>query len=334
MGNLFSRRTTSVEEVKEQRNARVEYQNYLTRVQTNTTTDVRNQKLTPESGQEVLTRIQQALDWLDKNPNASFNEVLAKRDSTSADIDRILKTDAPKRELKNQIDALPTIADALKTNNIITESDKTKLEALAKEQLRWFEKNQKTATVIALSQESIKLNDQVQTILVETPKVQRVREELQKVKDLAPGEVASLTAQEQTRLIELKNINYGAADAVQDAKSIAVKTVLILVLVFACLLAGSLAANAAIGRYPVYRILYFIYGCIPIFAPFVYIYTILQRINNGRLPYYAVLPLTIEPATTTLGKFFLWPFYWVPDADAVAAHDKFVASLTTAISPA
>lgn len=334
MGNLFSRRTTSVEEVKEQRNARVEYQNYLNRIQTNTTTDVRNQKLTPESGQDVLTRIQQALDWLDKNPNASFNEILAKRDSTAADIDRILKTDAPKRELKNQIDALPTIAEALSTNKVITESDKTKLDALAREESKWFEKNHKTATVIALSQESIKLNDQIQSILVETPKVQRVREELSKVKNLAPGEVASLTAQEQTRLVELKNINYGAADAVQDATSIALKTFFILAIVCVCLLAGSLAANMAIGRYPVYRILYFIYGCLPIFAPLVYIYAILQRITNGRLPYYAVLPLTIEPATTTLGKFFLWPFYWVPDSDAVAAHDTFIASLNSQVKSA
>jgi hypothetical protein len=98
------------------------------------------------------------------------------------------------------------------------------------------------------------------------------------------------------------------------------------------LMCGSFAANFAIGRVPSYRILYFIWGALPPFAPFVLLYAIYKRLHDGRLPIYAILPLSIEPATTRFGKYLWYPFYWVPDKEATSAYTAFQASLVETMS--
>ena len=55
MGNLFSGQKQTAEEIKQLRQAREEYQNYLSKIQTNTNTDVNGKRLTPESGRAILS---------------------------------------------------------------------------------------------------------------------------------------------------------------------------------------------------------------------------------------------------------------------------------------
>jgi hypothetical protein len=111
------------------------------------------------------------------------------------------------------------------------------------------------------------------------------------------------------------------------AIDIALKVFFSLLLVAVCIVSGSLAANAAIGRHTGYRVLYFIYGCIPFFVPFIIFYTIYRRISEGPLPYYGILPVSLEAATTTLGKYLWWPFYWIPDHLSVEETDTFQKAL-------
>lgn len=96
-----------------------------------------------------------------------------------------------------------------------------------------------------------------------------------------------------------------------------------------CLLAGSFAANFAMGRDAKYRILYFIFGALPQFAVFVLLYVILQRfrLGPGKIPWYALLPLTTTPATSRLGAIFLWPFLYSPDAGVAVLKEEFERSL-------
>ena len=90
-----------------------------------------------------------------------------------------------------------------------------------------------------------------------------------------------------------------------------------------CLLGGMLAANDAIGREVKYRVLFFIYGFI--FAPFVLIYY-LVRLGLGTAPkLYTMLPITQMKAETSLGSFFLFPFYYQEDP---AARRKLVAFMS------
>jgi hypothetical protein len=90
-----------------------------------------------------------------------------------------------------------------------------------------------------------------------------------------------------------------------------------------CLLAGMLAANDAIGREVKYRVLFFIYGFI--FAPFILIYY-LVRLGLGTAPkLYTMLPITQTKGETSLGSFFLFPFYYKED---VVARKKLVDFMT------
>ena len=89
------------------------------------------------------------------------------------------------------------------------------------------------------------------------------------------------------------------------------------------LLGGMLAANDAIGREPKYRVLFFIYGFI--FCPFVLIYYLI-RFGLGTAPkLYTMLPITQTKAETSLGSFFLFPFYFQED---LKARKKMVDFLT------
>ena len=90
-----------------------------------------------------------------------------------------------------------------------------------------------------------------------------------------------------------------------------------------CLLSGMLASNDAIGREVKYRVLFFIYGFI--FAPFVLLYY-LVRVGLGTAPkLYTMLPITQTKAETSLGSFFLFPFYFQED---LPARKKMVDFLT------
>jgi hypothetical protein len=90
-----------------------------------------------------------------------------------------------------------------------------------------------------------------------------------------------------------------------------------------CITIGMLAANQAIGREPVYRVLYFIYGAI--FAPLLAIYYVYLWFNNKSPKIYTMLPLTQTPPETTIGKFFMFPFFYKEDK---AARDLLVEFLT------
>jgi ABC-type sugar transport system permease subunit len=98
----------------------------------------------------------------------------------------------------------------------------------------------------------------------------------------------------------------------------------IVLLFFLCILAGSLAANDAIGRSATIRTLYFIYAALPIFTPFVLVYYI-YRYFKGTYPlYYNMLPLTTSPGSSWLVQCLKWAFYYVPDANSAAQELEFI----------
>ena len=85
------------------------------------------------------------------------------------------------------------------------------------------------------------------------------------------------------------------------------------------LIGGTLAANDAIGRPLMYRILYFIYG--GIFFPITIIYYIYRWFMGTAPNIYRMIPVWTIPSTTTLGRFFLFPFTYTEDK---AAKDAYV----------
>jgi hypothetical protein len=119
MGGLFSKEKVDPEMLKEARQARTDYQNYLRQVQSNITANVNKKFYTPEGGQEALVEIKKGFDWLQKNPQAEFNVVLANYDSTKHNIEEILALDGPKMSFRNISTALIPAAESLEAKKII-----------------------------------------------------------------------------------------------------------------------------------------------------------------------------------------------------------------------
>ena len=84
------------------------------------------------------------------------------------------------------------------------------------------------------------------------------------------------------------------------------------------LIGGTLAANDAIGRPLMYRILYFIYG--GIFFPVTIMYYIYRWFMGTAPNIYRMIPVWTTPSTTTLGRFFLFPFTYTEDKAAKDAY--------------
>lgn len=89
------------------------------------------------------------------------------------------------------------------------------------------------------------------------------------------------------------------------------------------LLGGMLAANDMIGRSPMYRVLYFIYGFI--FGPIVCGYYLFRKIRTGKRPkIYTLLPLTTMQVKDPLTWFFTFPFRYLDDGAACQAVQDFL----------
>lgn len=328
MGQLFSRKQQQTpEEVNELRAARTEYQDTLTTLQTNVQTDIENKALTPESGQLILAEIQKAFTWLQKNPNATRIEVYANRDATSAEIKRLIDVDQPKKEFKNQITALPIIADEAFSKDLITREQVTQLKNLSDTELAWITKNGATATSLDFQQEDLKFKTELQKILVTADLVKYCTEKLDAVKTAQPGTLKGELVAREEKAKRARDATIHLEDGVNTIYSTALQTFFGFLLITLCILGGSLAANQAIGRSRPYRILYFIYGALPMFMPIVLLYCIFSRLRYGPIPYYAILPLTIEPATTRLGRILNFPFYWIPDDTSRELTKQFLDSV-------
>jgi hypothetical protein len=323
MGNLFTKKETTPAEVQQQRQTRVDYQNYLQTTQTNVNTDVNKKALTPESGQSILLVVQQAMSWLKKNPNASTIEILANRDTTSAEISRILGTDKPKLQFKNVILALPTIAETMKQKKQLTDSQVAALQQITNETNKWFTANSERATTIDFSQEMIRFNDKITQAIKDANTVKQIQANLSAIKDKAASDVLSEVAAQQANL---KRVQATTVDYKEGSKTVfntAIKTILSLFLIGICLYSGSWAANFAIGRTYPYRILYFIFGCIPFYVPIVMGYLIYRRLMDGEVHWYTFLPLTTQGPVTDTGKFLAAPFVFMPTNNSVDATDGF-----------
>ena len=110
------------------------------------------------------------------------------------------------------------------------------------------------------------------------------------------------------------------------------RTITIIITTFLALIGGSMAANSAIHRATIIRIFYFIYGIAPglvglffVANPFTMIPSLLLFAGLKYYDYlphwYAFLPISQIPATSSLGQILKKPFYWdLDDPDNKTAY--------------
>jgi len=330
LSTLFSKPTK--DELNNVRDARVKYQDYLANTKTNALTDVNNNALSPETGSSIIAIIQTAYTWLQKNPNANLQEIMANQDTTTAEIKRLIGTDAPKRQMKNTLIIIPVVVNSLVKDNKLT-SDKAKiLTSFIDTQNYWYKQNNEKASVIDYSQEMLKINDKITSTIVDANNIKIIKDAIKQAENTTSSQLQSEIAKKEAQQKKLDEENPNINSGLSIMTNTAIQVFIQLLIVLLCLMGGSFAANFAIGRIPPYRVLYFIYGAVPYIAPFVIIYTVYRRIMEGRMTFYAFLPISIEPATTRLGRFLWFPFYWIPDQHAIDMEKLFLDSLPLQVS--
>ena len=107
-----------------------------------------------------------------------------------------------------------------------------------------------------------------------------------------------------------------------STKDIATQVVSGLFYTMICLVAGTLAANDAIGRDIQYRILYFIYGFL--FGPVVILYYLYRWFNKDAPFIYRMLPIFTTETDSQLGRMLLYPFTCKEDKRATDAYADFM----------
>jgi hypothetical protein len=331
--SLFSKQPElTPEQIKELRKTRVEFQDYLSKLQTDTTTDAEKKRVTPEGAKKIFNQIKLSQTWLASNPNANINEILAKRDEITAEANRVLKVDMTLGYIYNGIIASPIIIRKAIDKKIIDSDKGAKLTALLNDIKTWYDTNKDTLIPIDLQTKYREITNTFITIVPDQKAHIFFESELQPIVIQSTSDARDRIAKEEASLNRFKAANVDVNEGINTILEVTIKTVVGLFTTAVLIMCGSFAANFAIGRVPAYRALYFIWGALPPFAPFVLLYAIYRRLHDGRLPIYAILPLSIEPATTRLGKFLWYPFFWVPDAEAKSAYSAFQASLAETMS--
>lgn len=127
--------------------------------------------------------------------------------------------------------------------------------------------------------------------------------------------------------------NYTFTDGLKTATKTFASVFTGLFIVALMIHAGSLCANDAIARSILYRILYFIYGLIPIFSLFILIYYHIVRRFKGTMPrIYTVLPVREQPPhQSSLTALLLAPFTFMPDTEIAVKKSELAAMWEAAI---
>ena len=325
----------SLEEQNKRREIRQSFLDFLASEQGRALKSQTDNKLTPESTQTILSRVKKAQEWLRNNPNANLSEIQTERDAFTVDIKRVYDVNDIKKLLNNIPLVLENVNIQLNTeenNRRLTKEDLAKLKTIpsVSESLVSWNKTNQNETLITYQQKLEEINRQIifpsswiNTIIssvIESAK-NDTQDNLQKnIKKTALRK----EKYDRTKVTTGSVVSQTLATTTQVTISLGIVTL--------CLFCGSLAANQAIGRDNIYRVIYFIWGAFPLFAPLIAFYSIMKRFREGPIPMYSVLPLTTTPAETHLGKLLRYPFFWTPDAQSDAMRTAYLKSLASVAS--
>jgi len=323
---LFKEKKTP-EEIQQIRQVRQGYYSYISGATANIVNAVKANTLTPETSTQISTLLTKDKSWLDSNPDLDANDLTTRYDMLLNSVQNLILTDKPKIEFRNTLLIYQSLFKANLQNKSITQEQYDNLDRELKTENEWYTKNVLTATELDFVNETQKMNDKLKEGGIKATDVANAKKDSTKPTEEVKHELTQKEIQEKKQQEVTMNVKKGLG----IIGSTALKVFVYLLLIVLCILSGSFVANIAIGRPPAYRILFFIYGMLPQLMPFVILYTLYRRITNGPIAMYSILPVSIEPATTRLGKYLWYPFYYVPDQDAINAYTEFQAGLRAVV---
>lgn len=323
MGTYFSKEK-SPEELKEIRQIRIEYQNYLNDIRSKVTADTNSKLLTPESGILVLNQVQKGFDWLKANPNANFSEVLTNYDAVQNECKRIIATDKPKREFSNIIKIIPVTAEIFFTEKRIDKTQLSRLKEISSEGQQWYNKNAANASELQFSEQRLQIDNSLTEILPETAIRDKFKIDLKFALNYSPADLQNIIVMTEKSIQRKKELVQDSSEGITIMFNTALTTFLAGLVFLIFIFAGSLAANLAIGRDTGYRILYFIYGAV--FFPVPIITAIYKRFTEGSFKIYSILPVN------TVGTESWSPLDWIPDTKSNEAKSAYEIILKNSIN--
>jgi len=336
-----------------------DYNNAMDDLNVQIKTAVGNNGLLPDTATYLYNLIIGGQKWLKDNPRSDLSAIQINLSSVQQQFKSIMDTEGYRfMSILGILFGANGILGLTKSK-LITAAQEKEFKNVLTTYLTWYKANQYTATPSEFGKQFDSNQKDVQLFIQNDPnlkenltninlaffKEQEGKLSFNNIFNIKRSELVALTADALNKLgltspsqtpAEAKNqinLQMTAAAAATPASAPAVITSTasqafnILFLILLVLLGGSFAANLAIGRTIPYRILYFLYGCIPFFSPFVILYVIYLRIRYGPVPLYGIFPLSTESATTRLGKLLWYPFYWIPDTTSDELKVLFEKSL-------
>lgn len=330
MGNLLniSSKTSPPTQAGQQelRNFRQSYLDYLASEQGRAIQDQTNKYLTPESANDSLTIIKQSQNYLQQNPNANILELQSSKDTCIIQLKRIRETDKPKSYLQSIVNGIPGINEQYGIQQkLITPQEQSSLAVIGSSLNSWLKSN-KSATLIDYNQKKQEIITTINGIFSDSTVKKQIQDAIQALTKLTPQEAEEQSKELKGKTKDTLRLEFKSTDVLTTTISIATQVFLSFFLILLIIFCGSLAANQAIGRDPVYRVIYFIWGMV--FFPVVAIQSLLQRLRVGPIPMYGILPISTEDGTTRLGKLLWSPFYWIPDVKSDNLRDEYLKSLS------
>ena len=347
----FQSSPQSQEEIDKIQAERKAYYDDIKAFQTKVSDDLKQYKISPETGVELNALIKSSQEWLTNNPNATFLEVNNKHENFPKLYEPIYERELPKNlllgiiyQLQGHFDmvlsllnspAADKLDSSMKSDMIIMLKE---LISILNNQLKWYQNNPAKDGII-YTQEIDTLTTKLINIITpfdaKYPNKTTFAKEVQAGIDNAkkntkptPWLMKDQVSKNKATRDALAAQQYSNTKLVAESTSIALSIFGSFILIAIIIYGASLAANLAIGRDIYYRIFYFIFACNPVITPIVFAYTALMALKGNPIPYYGILPISTEPATTRLGKILWYPFFYIGDQFEVKSKADFVAHLT------
>jgi hypothetical protein len=323
-----------------------DYNTALSNLNVKVRTLVGNGQILPDTATQSYKLIIDAQNWLKQNSGADVSEIQINLQELQNKFQNVLDTEPSRRSVLVWLATTASTSTELVASESITDAQQKELVTLIKSTINEYKKNEFKATPPEFQKLLNEANEGVGQIYNnDTKLLSYTQNKFTQITSLPPPELINTltvalnklniasptqTPAQASQQITLQKTAVAAATPPSARKIImssASSAFNIFFWIFLCLIGGSFAANLAIGRTPAYRVLYFLYGCIPVFNVLVILYIIYSRIRYGPVPLYGILPISIERPTSRLGAILWYPFWWIPDAQSETLKQEFLTSL-------
>jgi hypothetical protein len=320
---------------------RLKFYNDLKTFQTNVSNQLASNQISPDTSQQLNALVVAAQQWLRSNPDATSLQVTTQQDDLTALAQPIYERELAKNQYlfmlwmaqARQDEYVNDIGDFKKRfDNLYKPSSSliTSLSKLLDEEFEWIEKNP-SETGLTYTQRIDSASLAAQSILTAYP---AFITELQRLTPLfktntKPYWWTEKANNEKNKINseQLSKAKFNYQRLAQDSTSLALRIFGYFLIITLIIFAASLASNMAIGRDWPYRIFFFIFSINPLLTPIILAYTALEALKGRPIEYYALCPLSTEPAKTRLGKILWWPFYYESDQNQLKLAQAFLAAV-------